>query len=786
MTSSPSVAPSGNPTITASLIPSLLPSTTPTASPSAVPTSSPSAVPTSSPSAIPTASPSAIPTISPTAIPTSSPSQSPSSRSTILPTVNPSNIPSVTTAPSENPTYIPSSYPSIHPTGPSNLPTYGTPTYGPSISPSEYPSSPPSMYPTISIPPSIGPTYSPTSPPTFIPSAIPSISPTVAPSVLMTSSPSVAPSGNPTITPSLIPSLLPSVQPSLPPTIRPTVTPSRIPSLLPTPQPTSQPSLAPSSIPTRIPSAVPTFTHNPSVNPTYSPSGTPSLEPSGPSYRPTYVPSGVPSIVPSLSPSEEPTAAPLSPPIIQFTTKITIKGLANGCASMTNATLAAFLSSQAKLMNVSESSLSYQGCSNSTRRLLLQSHNIKKYIQEMSYVLSTKVQVTLIITGNNNVSNAASQIFNQLTTVLSQAVSQGTLSQLIAAKVGNSSSFQVTGSSTGGLEITVFTYGPSSSPTFKPSYKPTISNSQVPNISPTFIPSVAKSPTSDNQLGALGISLICIFGFFILIFCCYLIYKAGRNYSKNNSKNLAKIYFEDIEASNELDKKRQDNENRVVKISNDDSVVNNDKHPQHFNKKDDNEDLVIMSKLNVKPKPNQNISKPDKSDVEEYMEPSPSWTNTSQKALIVEESHPSSVKQIKNSISEEPLEPSEPLEIFKDENRYNDNIQRLYDFEDDNESVGSVETFTSPVAIMNAINQKSKKSDKKDKSKKKKYLTNDSNISEVVDKDDPSPLYQNRVLPLIDDFDEVDDNRSGGSMESITSPVSILNAISQSQKWKNV
>ena len=326
-TESPTMGPSGSP----SLEPSGIPSVSPTWFPSAAPTVSPTFVPTSSPSSLPTFVPSVEPSSGPTGMPSLGPSSNPSGLPTLTPSSSPSGLPTLTpsSSPSGSPTLTPSSSPSGSPTaGPSSSPSSSptltpssSPTNVPSASPSKSPTAVPSSSPTLSQLPTSAPTQKPSflgsfhpsvsSKPSHVPTSSPSSSPTTEPTLMPSTSPTNSPSGSPSRSPTTGPTSVPSMDPSSGPTVMPSSAPYGTPSLLPVASPSSSPSASPSNLPTGIPSSTPSST--PSSFPTTMPSSVPSMSPSSlPSSEPSHRPSLPPGV--SMAPSSTPTFTPSSTP----------------------------------------------------------------------------------------------------------------------------------------------------------------------------------------------------------------------------------------------------------------------------------------------------------------------------------------------------------------------------------------------------------------------------------------------------------------------------------------
>jgi len=301
------------------------------------------------------------------------------------------------------------------------------------------------------------------------------------------------------------------------------------------------PSLKPSfASPTNKPNNLPVYTST--LNPT---SEIPSCNPT--TDIPTYIPT------------------PLPAPILSFVNTMSVQGLPKGCASMSdNTTLATFIKSQSVIMNISESSLNYQGCVIAARRLLNENMNSRFKLQT-SYDLATQVTIVLSI-GNVDANAAAKAMYDQISITVSNAVKTGTFAQVMQATSkalgGNSSSvFQVTEAVSSGLQVTIYTYSPTKSPSLKPSIVSTIYPSVLPTPNP--IPSVVNpAPEVQNvnqNLTIIVATAITAVVLFLMVVACLVYYvkfarPAGKSVEnlKDSNNELSQIRIEndlDVETS---------------------------------------------------------------------------------------------------------------------------------------------------------------------------------------------------------------------------------------------
>jgi len=168
---------------------------------------------THEPTGTPTLEPSGVPSVEPTLKPTPTPSVDP----TIAPSVEPTLIP--TQPPSVEPTLVPSAVPTVEPSlVPTHLPTL-IPTPAPSPTPTEDPTPDPTVSPTLD------PTSDPTLSPTFDPTSDPTVPPTPDPTSNPTVNPTPAPTYGPTVDPTYKPTFYPTADPTYKPTFYPTADP---------------------------------------------------------------------------------------------------------------------------------------------------------------------------------------------------------------------------------------------------------------------------------------------------------------------------------------------------------------------------------------------------------------------------------------------------------------------------------------------------------------------------------------------------------------------------------
>ena len=239
---------------------------------------------------------------------------------------------------------------------------------------------------------------------------------------------------------------------------------------------------------------------------------------------------------------------------------MSVQGLANGCASMSdNTTLETFLKSQSVIMNISESNIHYKSCT-AMRRLFTKELNSFFNLQS-SYNLATQAIITLkqVDTNNNNntaVTNVAAIVFQKISSVLSTAVTSGSFAQVMKATakslgvIGNTSIFHVSEASSSGLQVTVFTYSPTKSPSQKPSQIPsqqqftpfitipTTTNPTLIKISITLNPTVQ----TVQQLTVEAIIGIAIGGSLLLL--CLAIALIYHFCSRRNPIKITKVFVE--------------------------------------------------------------------------------------------------------------------------------------------------------------------------------------------------------------------------------------------------
>jgi len=221
-----------------------------------------------------------------------------------------------------------------------------------------------------------------------------------------------------------------------------------------------------------------------------------------------------------------------------------------------NKTLETFIRSQAIVMNVSLSSLHYQGCGIAARRLL--SKNMEsRFKLQTSYNLATQVVLVLkqidSSIGSVEATAAAKAVFDKLTTTLSSAVTSGSFAQVMkttATALGatNSSNFKVTNAITSGYQATVFTYAPTKSPSLKPTTDSMLipmptseSVSSKPTISPTLNTKLDGGALAGIVIGSIVIAALLAYGIYY-----YLKKSKGENIS-------AKIYVENFDSNKNND-----------------------------------------------------------------------------------------------------------------------------------------------------------------------------------------------------------------------------------------
>lgn len=222
-----------------------------------------------------------------------------------------------------------------------------------------------------------------------------------------------------------------------------------------------------------------------------------------------------------------------------------------------NATLRTFLISQSTIMNISESNLYYQGCETASRRLLSKDLDSKFNLQT-NYNLATKVIIFLnnIDTsssgggGKSNITTIASAIFQQLSSSLSTSVKSGTFALVMQAAAttlkvtSNTSSFQVTSSTSTGFEVIVYTYSPTKFPSFKPSLIPTVYQTTSPTVIDTFVPT-QQSISSELSIGAIVGIVFAVIILIVIVVALWILYR--QRVSKNST-----VYIEStIERSHE-------------------------------------------------------------------------------------------------------------------------------------------------------------------------------------------------------------------------------------------
>lgn len=228
---------------------------------------------------------------------------------------------------------------------------------------------------------------------------------------------------------------------------------------------------------------------------------------------------------------------------------MSVQGLTKGCGSMNDTNIkTTFLKSQATIMNVSLSSLTYQSCNQATSRRSLIGREVNSASSSPSYNLAT--QVVIILTNvdttksNSDTTAAANAAFIKLSTKLSSAVQSGSFAAVMqaTAKSLGVATFNVSSSLSSGLQVTVYTYSPTTTPT---TFKPIFSLSEMPSTeNNNNYPSL--SPTEKSSTLSTGAIIGIVVGVVALILIIAGLYLYYTKYYNNNKKER-QVYVENIE-----------------------------------------------------------------------------------------------------------------------------------------------------------------------------------------------------------------------------------------------